>query len=85
MDLHTNRDDADDAVTYVRTTPERGVVNSIQDFSENWGIHPKREHQSKYFSDVGVTVYVSVLYIHIDDLKNISEEEREELWEGGEV
>ena len=63
----------------LRANPRRGIVYEIQDFSENGSIKPKNEHQSRYFCEVGYTLYGVVLRIHIDDAGNITDEEREKL------
>lgn len=69
----------EDDIKWVRTHPERGTVVDVEDFSENGHIQPKREHASRYFSEVGYTLYGMVLTGHLDDFKNIGDSEREEL------
>ena len=60
-------------------TPPRGVVGAVQDFSENLSVEPKREHQSRYYAQVSITLYGTMFYINVDDLENISEDERKKL------
>jgi hypothetical protein len=57
----------------------RGVARTLQDFAENGSLAPKFEHQSRYFTEQGYSVYTVALFWHIDDYKLISEEEREKL------
>ena len=49
--------------------------------SQNGNIQPKREHVSRYFSEVGYTLYGMILTAHLDDFTNIGVTEREELRE----
>lgn len=69
----------EDDIRHVRLNPERGLTVSVEDFSENDHIKPKREHASRYFSEVGYTLYGMVLTGHLDDFKNIDEDQREEI------
>lgn len=69
----------DDDIRFIKNNPVRGVVSDVEDFSENDAIQPKREHASRYFSEVGYTLFGMVLTGHLDDFKNIREAEREEL------
>ena len=69
----------DDDIRYIKLNPERGVVSDVEDFSENDHIKPMREHASRYFSEVGYTLYGMVLTGHLDDFKNLEEDKREEL------
>ena len=55
-----------------------GTVHSIQDFSENGTLEPKRELQSQYFREKGYTLYGCVVDRHINDLI-IPEDERAAL------
>lgn len=71
----------DDDIRYVKLNPQRGVVSDVEDFSENDHIQPKREHASRYFTEVGYTLFGMVLTGHLDDFANIGEDEREELRE----
>ena len=66
-------------IRFVKTHVLRGNVCDVEDFSQNGSIKPKREHVSRYFSEVGYTLYGMILTGHLDDFKNISETEREEL------
>lgn len=69
----------DDDIRWIKLNPERGRVSSIEDFSENDHIQPKREHATRYFTEVGYTLYGMVMTGHLDDFKNISEEHLTEL------
>ena len=64
---------------YIKTHPRRGFVCDVEDFSQNGNIKPKREHVSRYFSDVGYTLYGLILTGHLDDFKNITLTDREQL------
>jgi hypothetical protein len=55
------------------------VCATIEDFSENWNNRPWREHQSRYWVQMGVTLFGMVLYIHIDNVRDISASERRKL------
>ena len=44
----------DDDIRYIKLNPKRGFVNDVEDFSENDHIKPKREHATRYFSEVCV-------------------------------
>ena len=66
-------------IRFVKTHVTRGTCCDIEDFSQNGSIKPKREHVSRYFSEVGYTLYGMILTGHLDDFKNITEREREEL------
>ena len=59
----------------------RKSMASVQDFSENLVIEVKLEHQSKYYSQVGVTLYGKVCFFHIEDVKDsyISAKEKAQL------
>ena len=69
----------DDDIRFIKQNPERGTVSDVEDFSENDHIKPMREHASRYFSEVGYTLFGMVLTGHLDDFKNIGTEDREEL------
>lgn len=71
----------EDDIKWVRNHVERGTVVDVEDFSENGHIKPKREHASRYFSEVSYTLFGMVLTGHLDDFKNIGDREREELRE----
>ena len=66
-------------IRYIKEHVDRGSCCDIEDFSQNGTIKPKREHVSRYFSEVGYTLYGMILTGHIDDFNNISHEEREDL------
>lgn len=60
----------DDECAYLKTHLDRGETFEIQDFGENYHIVRKREHQSYYFSEVGVTLYGGMVRIRIEDLSD---------------
>ena len=66
-------------IKYIKTHPSVGVAVDIEDFSQNGKIQPKREHVSRYFAEVGYTLYGMILTAHLDDFTNISHNKREEL------
>jgi hypothetical protein len=53
------------------------TVIAIEDFG--YGIRPWWEHQSRYFSSLGVTLYGIIIYINIDSCLHLTEEQRDEL------
>lgn len=57
----------------------QGTAALVIDFAENYPHEPHFEHQSKYFSQVQTTIIPAVLMIRVEDLTNISEDERAEL------
>ena len=68
-------------IKHIKTHPTLHVVCDVEDFSQNGNIQPKREHVSRYFSEVGYTLYGMILTAHLDDFTNIANAEREELRE----
>ena len=52
---------------------------TIEDFSESWNNRPWREHQSQYWVQMGVTLFGMMLFIHIDNLHDISKQDRVKL------
>ena len=58
---------------------ERGCAGAVIDFAENYSHEPRFEHQFKYFSQVQSTIVPVVLMFRVEDLTNISEEERAKL------
>ena len=58
-----------------------GETFEIQDFGENYHIERKREHQSYYFSEVGVTLHGGMVRIRVEDLSDeyLGPGEREKL------
>lgn len=70
--------DNNDFLALKRKLP-RGRVAFVIDFAENYSHKPRFEHKSKYFSQVQTTILPVVCMIRVDDLKNMSEAEREEL------
>lgn len=58
----------DDETRYLKTHLACGTTFEIQDFGENYHIERKREHQSFYFCEVGVTLYGCMLRIRVEDL-----------------
>lgn len=69
----------EDDIRHLRENPVRGEVITVEDFSESDHIQPKREHASRYFSEVSYTLFGMVLTGHLDDFENIGETEREDL------
>jgi hypothetical protein len=61
----------------------RKTMASVQDFSENLTIEVKLEHQSKYYSQLGVTLYGKVCFFHVEDVRDtyMSEQEKKEFIE----
>ena len=51
----------------------------IEDFSENWKVQLWKEHQSRYWVQIGVTLFGMVLFIHIDNVRDITQDERTKL------
>ena len=51
-----------------RASFPRGTFGSTQDFSENGKLSPKYEHVSRYFNEIGFTLYGAVLTFHAQDL-----------------
>jgi hypothetical protein len=47
----------------------RGTFWSVQDFSENGNLPPRKEHQSRYYPEISYTLYGCVVRMHILDLK----------------
>jgi hypothetical protein len=43
---------------------------AVQDFSGNLTIEAKMEHQSKYYSQAGITLYGKVCFFYIGDLRD---------------
>ena len=68
-------------IKYIKTHASSGICCDVEDFSQNGKIQPKREHLSRYFSEVGYTLYGMILTANIDDFTNISDVNREELRE----
>jgi hypothetical protein len=51
-----------------RASFPRGTFGSTQDFSENGKLSPKYVHVSRYFNEIGFTLYGAVLTFHAQDL-----------------
>jgi len=77
--LHLDTGKWQSAEALLLKTPPRGVVGAVQDFSENLSIEPKREHQSRHYAQVSVTLCGTMFYINVDDAKHIDEAERNRL------
>lgn len=60
----------DDECRYLKSHLSRGETFEIEDFGENYHIERKREHQSYYFSEVGVTLHGCMLRINLADLSD---------------
>ena len=62
--------------------PRRSMA-SVQDFSENLTIEVKLEHQSKYYSQLGVTLYGKVCFFHVEDIRDsyMSRKDKDEFIE----
>lgn len=60
----------DDETTYLKSHIERGTTFEIQDFGENYHIERKREHQTFYFCEIGVSLYGCMLRIRVEDLSD---------------
>lgn len=58
----------DDQTLYLKQHIGRGMTFEIQDFGENYHIERKREHQTFYFCEIGVSLYGCMLRIHVEDL-----------------
>ena len=59
----------------------RGSFVSVQDYSQNINHRVRMEPQSKYYSQVGSTLYMVVLRFHLDDVHHIPEKEKALLHE----
>lgn len=57
----------------------RGMCCSVEDFPENYTHEMKCEPQSAYWDQLQSGMYVQVLGFHLDDLINVTDEERAEL------
>jgi len=60
----------DDETSYLKLHIGRGTTFEIQDFGENYHIERKREHQTFYFCEIGVTLYGVMLRINVEDLSD---------------
>ena len=60
----------DDEAHYLKTHVTRGTTFEIEDFAENYHIERKREHQSFYFCEIGVTLFGCMLRICVEDLSD---------------
>ena len=63
----------------LKVTFKRGEVVLVMDASEAHSHQLRREHQSAYFNQVTSNLWVVVLRFHLDDIGNISDEEKEKL------
>lgn len=48
----------------------RSTTFEIEDFGENYHIERKREHQTYYFCEIGVSLYGCMLRIRVEDLSD---------------
>lgn len=71
----------DDDFIAMKTKLPRGCVALVIDYAQNYSHEPRFEHQSKYFSQVQTTIVPVVVMVRVEDLTNISEEERSKLIE----
>lgn len=69
----------DDDFVSMRTHLPRGHVAFVIDFAENYSHEPRFEHQSKYFTQVQTTIVPVVIMLRVEDVNNISSDERDEL------
>ncbi|KAL3928257.1 MAG: hypothetical protein SGPRY_002463 [Prymnesium sp.] len=60
----------------MKSRPLVGKAAMVIDYAENYSPQPRYEHQSKYFSQIQTTIIPIVLMFRVEDLTNISEEER---------
>lgn len=58
----------DDETSHLKSHVARGTTFEIQDFGENYHIERKREHQTFYFCEIGVTLYGCMLRVHVEDI-----------------
>lgn len=71
----------DDETQYLKTHLNTGTTFEIQDFGENYHIERKREHQTYYFCEIGVSLYGCMLRIRVEDLSEdyLGTEEKQKL------
>lgn len=69
----------DDDFVALKNNLKRGHVAFVIDFAENYSHEARFEHQSKYFAQVQSTLVPVVLMSRVEDMTNISINEREEL------
>lgn len=69
----------DDDFIALKTSLPLGHVGLVIDYAENYSHQPRFEHQSKYFSQVQTTIVPVVLMFRVEDLVNITEEEKTHL------
>lgn len=60
----------DDETNFLKGHVMRGTTFEIQDFGENYHIERKREHQTFYFCEIGVTLYGCMLRMRVEDLSD---------------
>ena len=63
----------------LKVTFKRGEVVLVLDASEAHSHQLRQEHQSAYFNQVTSNLWVVVLRFHLEDMGNISDEEKEKL------
>lgn len=70
----------DDETRYLKSHISKGMTFEIEDFGENYHIERKREHQTYYFCEIGVTLYGCMLRMRVEDVSEeylgVGEKER---------
>ena len=59
----------EDDISHLKSNFPRGTFWSVQDFSENGDLHPRDEHQGRYYNEISYTLYGAICRFWIDDLK----------------
>ena len=57
-------------ISHLKSNFPRGTFWSVQDFSENGDLHPRLEHQSRYYSEISYTLYGAICRFWVDDLQD---------------
>ena len=60
----------DDDIQHLKCNFPRGAFWSVQDFSENGDLHPREEHQGRYYQEISYTLYGAICRFWIDDLNS---------------
>ena len=58
----------EDDIQHLTCNFPRGTFWSVQDFSENGDLHPREEHQGRYYQETSYTLYGAICRFWIDDL-----------------
>ena len=58
---------------------QRGEAVGVMNAAEAHKHERRRQHQSAYFQQLSSHIWVVVIYLHVEDLGNISEEEKNKL------